>query len=40
MKCQISLTHPDYLEQINPDGTIKIGKFQGGVFSEMSETVL
>ena len=35
MKYQISLKHPGYLEQINPDGTIKTGKFQGGVFIEM-----
>jgi hypothetical protein len=30
--------HPGYLEQINPDGTIKTGKFQDGVFIEMNET--
>ncbi|MBA3755878.1 MAG: hypothetical protein H0X02_06470 [Nitrosomonas sp.] len=34
IKYQISLAHPDYLEQINPDGTIKTGKFQGGIFIE------
>lgn len=40
IKYQISLTHPGYLEQISPDGTIKTGKFQQGEFIEMSETVL
>ncbi len=34
---QISVTRPGYLEQINPDGTIKTGKFQGGVFIEINE---
>lgn len=35
---QVSVTHPGYLEQINPDGTIKTGKFQGGVFIGINET--
>lgn len=40
IKYQVSLMHPGYLEQISPDGTIKIGKFQQGEFIEMSEAVL
>lgn len=35
---QVSVTHPGYLERINPDGTIKTGKFQGGVFIGINET--
>lgn len=35
---QVSVTHPGYLEQINPDGAIKTGKFQGGVFIGINET--
>lgn len=38
IKYQISLMHPGYLEQINSNGTIKTGKFQDGVFTEMNET--
>lgn len=38
IKYQVSLMHPGYLEQINLDGTIKTGKFQGGVFIGMNET--
>ena len=32
LKYQASLAHPGYLEQIQPDGCIQIGKFQGGEF--------
>lgn len=38
IKYQISLIHLGYLEQIQPDGQIKTGKFQGGEFIEMTES--
>ncbi len=37
IKYQISLMHPGYLEQIQPDGRIRMGKFQSGEFIEMTE---
>jgi hypothetical protein len=37
---QASATHPGSLEQIQPDGRIKTGKFQGGEFIEMIEQAL
>lgn len=37
IKYQISFIHPGYLEQIQPDGRIKTGKFQGGEFIEMTK---
>lgn len=37
-KYQISLKYPGNLEQIQPDGRIRTGKFQGGEFIEMNES--
>jgi len=39
-KYQISLKYPGNLEQIQPDGRIRTGKFQGGEFIEMNESRL
>ncbi len=39
VKYQTSLSHPGYLEQIDLDGKVKIGKFQDGVFIEKNEAV-
>ena len=40
IRYQASATHPGLLEQIQPDGRIKTGKFQGGEFIEMIEPAL
>ncbi len=32
LRYQASSTHPGYLEQITPEGTIKVGQFQNGQF--------
>ena len=34
IRYQVSTTHPGYLEQIDPEGKVKIGKFQDGIFTE------
>jgi ParD-like antitoxin of type II bacterial toxin-antitoxin system len=40
IKYQSSITHPGYLEQIDQNGKITLGKFQQGVFIATTEAII
>ncbi len=39
VKYQVSLEHPGYLEQINPNGNMTTGQFENGQFIALNEIV-